>query len=209
MSVRSRWLKNYDVARGWSAKWRARYIAHPTAENKAKLVHWRTAADYAKRVLARHPAPSPAATSVSAEGVHLVAMFEGFRSKPYRDAVGVWTIGYGETRGIGPGTPPISQTDAARLLWARLNRDYLPPVLAAAEAGGLTLGQNEVDALTSLAYNLGGGVFSAGHSIGDALRAGSRSRAAAAILIYNQAGGHVLPGLTRRRQAERALFLKG
>lgn len=152
-------------------------------------------------------APPKPPKSVSQGGVALVARFEGFRSWPYRDAVGVWTIGYGETRGVGPTTKPWSQAYAAQQLKDRLNRDFLPAVLAAAQAGGLTLRQHEIDALTSLAYNLGPGIFGADHSIGAALRRGDRAAAANAFLLYDKAGGKTLPGLSARRREERALFL--
>ena len=47
------------------------------------------------------------------------------------------------------------------------------------------------------------------HTMGDAIRSRSRARIAAAFLVYDVAGGQHLPGLTRRRRAERALFLGG
>ncbi len=54
-TVRSRWLKTYNNARGWVATWRQRYIWNPTPENKRQLVRSRERAAYAKRVLARNP----------------------------------------------------------------------------------------------------------------------------------------------------------
>lgn len=163
---------------------------------------------YADRVIARH-APKAKARSVSEGGVQFVAGFEGFRSFPYRDAVGVWTIGYGETQGVGPNTPMWTKSYALSRLRTRLNRDYLAPVLRVADAVGLRLSQHEADALASLSYNLGPGIFAAGHTMGDALRSKNRTRIADAFLVYDKAGGHALAGLTRRRRAERAMFLQG
>jgi lysozyme len=148
-------------------------------------------------------------SSVSTEGLDLIRGFEGFRSEPYRDAVGVWTIGYGETAGIGPNTKPWSRSYAEQRLRARVNRDYLKPVLTLAKAVGLELKQNEADALASLAYNVGPGVFEKGRTMGDAIRSKNRARIADAFLLYDHAGGRVLEGLTRRRRRERELFLKG
>jgi GH24 family phage-related lysozyme (muramidase) len=173
-------------------------------EAVAKRALRKTQLESAERSLDRHDGID----SVSDAGVAMVAGFEGFRSKPYRDAVGVWTIGYGETRGIGPNTKPWSRTYAAKQLRARVNRDYLAPVLRTAKATGLSLKQTEADALASLVYNLGPGILESGRTMGDALRSKNRSRIANAFLVYDKAGGRTLLGLTRRRKAERSLFLK-
>lgn len=144
--------------------------------------------------------------NVSAAGLALIKGFEGFRSKPYRDAVGVWTIGYGETRGVGPNSAPISEATAAKQLERRINEDYAPPIRKL----GLPLNQHQFDALCSFVYNLGPGYLASGHSLGDALRAGHMRAAADSILLYDKAGQPPRPlaGLTRRRREERALFLK-
>jgi lysozyme len=159
----------------------------------------------ARAVLARHSEVA----EVSAEGLALIAGFEGFRSHPYRDAVGVWTIGYGETRGIGPGTRPWTREFALGRLKARVNHDYLEPVLRVAKSVGLELAPHEADALASLVYNLGPGILDAGRSMGDALRSKDRARIANAFTVYDMAGGRKLYGLTLRRRRERQLFLKG
>ena len=61
--------------------------------------------------------------------------------------------------------------------------------------------QNEFDALVSFAFNVG--------SINQltANKTRTKDQIAQAMLLYNKAGGKVLPGLTKRRQAERQLFL--
>jgi lysozyme len=167
----------------------------------------RTQVAEARRVLARHSE----VTQVSAEGLAFIAGFEGFRSHPYRDAVGVWTVGYGETRGIGPGTRPWTREYALGRLKVRVNHDYLEPVLRVARSVGLDLASHEADALASLVYNLGPGILDPGHTMGDAVRSNSRARIANAFLVYDKAGSppRALAGLTRRRQAERHLFLNG
>jgi lysozyme len=144
---------------------------------------------------------------VSNRGVAMIAGFEGFRSRPYRDVGGVWTIGYGETRGVGPRTPPITRAAALRRLRHRVDHDFLAPVLRTARAIHLTLAQQEADALASLVYNLGPGILDHDRTLGAALRSGNRRRMADAFLVYDRAGGHRMPGLTRRRRTERALFL--
>lgn len=148
-------------------------------------------------------------TRVSDQGARLVAAFEGFRARAYADPVGIWTIGYGETRGVTPNTGPWTEWYARRRLRQRLDRDYLPTVLTTAREARLKLKQHEADALASLVYNLGPGILRKGSTMGDALRSRQRSRIADAFLVYNRAGGRVLPGLVRRRKAERHLFLTG
>jgi lysozyme len=160
----------------------------------------------ARKPMPRRPRRPRAARRVSARGVDMVATFEGFRSYVYRDAVGVETIGFGETdraiiaryRATG-----IGRTAALRLLRTRLNRDYAPAVRAL----GLPLTQNQYDALCSFVYNVGPGALAPTTGIGLALRRRDWQGAADQLLRWDKAGGHALPGLTRRRRAERALFL--
>lgn len=159
--------------------------------------------DEATRVVQRHRNVD----SVSPRGLALIAGFEGFRSAPYRDAVGVWTIGYGETKGIGPTSRPWTRAFALARLRARVDEDYLAPVLTVARGVKLELKPNEADALASLVYNLGPGILEPARTMGAALRSKNRRTIANAFLAYDKAGGRTLPGLTRRRRAERALFL--
>jgi lysozyme len=141
--------------------------------------------------------------SVSLVGVAMVAKFEGFSSKPYKDAVGVWTIGFGETRNVGPNTKAINRLAALKQLQVRLNRDYLPAVLAA----NAHLAQKAIDGFTSFVYNVGTGGVASSTTVGRLLRAGNIKGAADGLLAWNKAGGRVLLGLTRRRQAERTRIL--
>jgi lysozyme len=141
---------------------------------------------------------------VNAAGVELIKEFEGFRSAPYQDSVGVWTIGYGHTAGVGPHSPDLTEAQAEKLLREDLDREYAPKV----NALGLPLNQNQFDALVSFVYNLGPLYLEAGHTMGDALRAHNWTAAADSFTMYDEAGGHALPGLLRRREAEKALFLK-
>lgn len=170
---------------------------HPTAENKRALLVRRAQVLFAERVLRRHQR----ITGVSGRGVELIARFEGFRADAYRDPVGVLTQGFGETKGVTPGKP-WSRSYALRRLRQRIDRDFAPPVVA------LNLPKQQmVDAVVSLVYNVGPGVLEPGHSIGDALRARDWPRSADAFLLYDKAAGRRLEGLSRRRHAERALFL--
>lgn len=144
---------------------------------------------------------------VSAAGVEFVARFEGFRDRVYLDAVGVPTIGYGETdrKVIAEfRNKAMSREYALDLLKRRLNGTYAAPVRALK----IPLSQPQFDALTSLSYNLGPAILGPDHTIGQALRRRDMRAAADAFLLYDRAGGQRLEGLTRRRREERALFLK-
>lgn len=145
----------------------------------------------------------PRTLTLSRRGVELIASFEGFRSHPYRDAVGVWTIGYGHTKGVGPHTKPVSRERALQLL-----REDARACEQAVRALGVPMTQNEYDATVSFCFNLGVGVLDRGRSFGDALRARKYRKAANAMLLYCFADGQKLLGLVRRRRAERRLFLK-
>ena len=127
-------------------------------------------------------------------GLQLIESFEGLRLNSYQDSVGVWTIGYGHTQGVQPG-----QTITQQQAQAFLQQD-----LGVAEAGvnrlNLTLTDNQFAALVSFTFNLGAGNL-------NKLLSQGLAAAPDRILLFDHAGGRVLPGLTRRRQAERALFL--
>ncbi len=144
----------------------------------------------------------------SEHGIQFIAEHEGFRSHPYQDVAGVWTIGYGETRGIGPNTPPWTQAQAMTALHHRVDQDFFPPIRSVCEEVGLSLNQNQVDALTSCVYNLGPGILDKGRTMGDAIRSKNIHAIADAFLVYVDAGGHPVEGLKVRREQERALFLK-
>lgn len=143
---------------------------------------------------------------ISKNCLDLVKKFEGCPLKAYRDEVGVWTIGYGITnadRSITRTTIKrglkISKETAEKWLEESLNKKYLPLVLKYDKQ--YNWNQNELDALVSFCYNIG--------SIKQLTANGTRSRAtiASKMLQYNKARGRVYNGLTRRRKAERALFL--
>lgn len=127
--------------------------------------------------------------------------FENFSPVPYRDAGG-WSIGYGYFMGTVPTIQNITRADAYNLL-----RDK------ATEAGNMvkrTIGQpmtqNQFDALTSLAYNIGVNGF-AGSTVARLFNAGDVQGAADAFRLWNRSQGAVSQNLVNRRESERALFL--
>jgi len=139
---------------------------------------------------------------VSLAGRELIKEFEGFRNAAYQDVVGVWTIGYGFTEGVKPGQRMTLGQASARLA-TELAR-YESAVLAACK---VPPNQNQFDALCSLAWNIGTGAI-ARSSVIKAHNRGDVQSAARAFGLWNKAGGKEWPGLTRRRAAEAALYLK-
>ena len=107
----------------------------------------------AERVVERH-----GTRTISKRGLALIAGFEGFRSAPYQDAVGVWTIGYGSTAGVNRHTPPVTRAEALARMRLEIQARYEPAVTNL----GLKLTQGQHDALVSAVYNLGPGVLRAG-----------------------------------------------
>lgn len=141
---------------------------------------------------------------ISTTGAHLIESFEGFVPHPYKDVVGVFTIGYGSTKNVNASTPVVTRAQAERRMMAEIDASYGEAI----NALGLPLNQNQFDALTSFVYNVGTGGVDASTRVGKALRAHDWRKAADALLAWDKAGGRTLAGLTRRRHAERTLFLQ-
>lgn len=143
---------------------------------------------------------------ISDKGIALIKEFEGCRLTAYQDSVGVWTIGYGWANPVD-GKPvkrgmTIDQATAERLLKTGLV-SYESDVSKLVK---VNLTQGQFDALVSFTYNLGARSLSTSTLLRK-LNAGDIKGAADEFLRWNKAGGKVLNGLTRRREAERALFL--
>ncbi|UGA37973.1 lysozyme [Chromobacterium haemolyticum] len=139
----------------------------------------------------------------SAKGITLIQKSEGLRLKAYQDSVGVWTIGYGHT---GPDVKPgmvITQAQADALLARDLERFEA----GVARLVKVPLNQNQFDALVCFSFNLGLGALQGSTLLLRLLNAGDYAGAAAQFPRWNKAGGKELPGLTRRRAAEQAMFL--
>ena len=143
---------------------------------------------------------------VNKAALDLIKEFEGFRSKAYRDAVGVWTIGYGTTAMAGVGIEPkagMSITEAEAEYYLQKGVDKFAAQIEKHIAAPIN--ENEFGAFVSLAYNIGPGAFSKSSSLRH-FNEGNKARAAQNILLWNKAGGKVLKGLVRRREAEKRLF---
>lgn len=146
---------------------------------------------------------------ISSAGLVDIKKSEGFSSRPYLDTIAkppVWTIGYGETKGIGPNTKPITLAEAERRLISRFEADYAHALMPFVGLSGFN--QNMYDALGSFIWNCGTGAVGPNTTVGKRLRARRWRDAADALLAWNKTGGKVIEGLVNRRKRERALFLK-
>jgi lysozyme len=138
----------------------------------------------------------------SEKGLALIRQFEGLRLSAYKCPAGVATIGYGTTKGIKMGME-ITRDEADRLLCEDAQRfaDHVKSLVK------VPLNQNQVDALISFVYNIGPSAFGKSTML-KLINQGLLEDAANQFVRWNKAGGKVMAGLTRRRIAERELFLR-
>jgi lysozyme len=137
----------------------------------------------------------------------LVEASEGCSLKAYRDSVGVWTIGYGHTGRMHP--PRVTPGETCTMTEADL---WLENDLSATEIGisadvHVPLTQHQFDALVDLAFNIGLGAFKSSTVLRE-INTKNYNGAAAALLLWNRAGGKVLQGLVHRRLLEHNWFLE-
>jgi lysozyme len=137
---------------------------------------------------------------ISAEGLSLIKKFEGCELEAYKCSAGVWTIGYGHTKGVEEGMT-ITKDQAEEMLLEEL----VEYEKAVEEAVHNQLDQCMFDALVSWTYNLGPTNLNSSTML-KVLNAGEYDEVPAQIKRWNKAGGKVLEGLIRRREAEALLF---
>lgn len=130
----------------------------------------------------------------SQKGIDLIKSFEGCKLTAYQDTVHVWTIGYGHTGGVKSGQK-ITKAQAEDFLKADLAKFE-----KAVNALKMDFNQNQFDALVSFAYNCGTG------NLNKLCKCRTKAEIGSKMLLYNKAGGKVLAGLTRRRNAENKLY---
>jgi lysozyme len=136
---------------------------------------------------------SPACTS-------LVAEFEGCKLTAYQDSNLIWTIGYGHTQGVKQGA---TCTEQQALDWLSADLDIADA--AVNRLVKLPLTQGQFDALVSFTYNLGAARL-AGSTLLMLLDRSDFIGAANQFLSWCMADGKTVPGLLRRRNAERTMF---
>lgn len=137
---------------------------------------------------------------ISQEGISLIKKFEGCELTAYQCSAGVWTIGYGHTKGIEEGME-ITQQEAEDMLVEELHEyeNYINDNVTA------PLSQNQFDAMVSWVYNLGPANLKSSTLL-KVLNAGKYDEVPFQMKRWNKAGGVTLEGLIRRREAESLLF---
>lgn len=136
----------------------------------------------------------------SEKGYTLIKQFEGLQLEAYRCPAGVWTIGYGTTKNVKPGM----KCDIIQAT------QWLHDDVAVAESAVNKLLQHDVkqcqfDALVSFVYNCGEGNFK-DSTLLRRVNEGRMEDATKEFERWVYGGGKILPGLVRRRKAERMLF---
>lgn len=139
-------------------------------------------------------------------GLGLIKRFEGLRLDAYQDVAGIWTIGYGHTRGVTPGMH-VSEDAAEQAL-----KDDLHGAENAVDTaiGVAATSDNQFSAMASLCFNIGSANFRSSTVLRQHLD-NNADAAASAFLLWDKAriNGVLEPvtGLTNRRQAESTLYL--
>lgn len=144
--------------------------------------------------------------NVNAAGLSLIMRSEGLELEAYRDAVGVWTIGYGHTSmaGLPKVTPGMKITkEEAREILAR---DVEKFAVGVREIIKVPLTDNQFSAIVSFSYNVGLGALRSS-SVLKAINSRNFSEVPRRLMLWVKAGGRTLPGLVTRRAAEGKLFL--
>jgi len=137
---------------------------------------------------------------ISLEGLGLIKKFEGCELEAYKCAAGVWTIGYGSTKGVKEGDS-LTQEDADKLLRHEMDEyeGYIKDMVK------IDLKQNEFDSLVSWVFNLGPANLKTSTML-KVINDNKLEEVPSQMKRWNKANGKVLEGLIRRREAEALLF---
>jgi lysozyme len=149
--------------------------------------------------------------TISNDGIELIKRFEGFHKvqpdgtvSAYRCAAGVWTIGWGSTKGVRSGQK-ITVEEAEE----KLRDDLKTSESAVKQYVSVPLSQGQYDALVSYVFNCGSGNFRSSTLL-KRLNVGQYDDVPEQLMRWNKARVNgkltVLRGLTRRRAAEAAIF---
>ena len=138
--------------------------------------------------------------NISQEGIALIKRFEGCELEAYIDSVGIPTIAYGRIKNVEMGDT-CTQEQAEKWVEEELPEydGYINDMVK------VELEQCQFDALCSWVYNLGPNNLKESTLL-KVLNEGNYSSVPAEIKRWNKAGGKVLQGLMRRREAEALLF---
>ncbi|WP_353122114.1 lysozyme [Dysgonomonas capnocytophagoides] len=139
---------------------------------------------------------------IAITGVKLIQEFEGLELKAYKCPAGVWTIGYGHTKGVKQGDV-ITPAQATAYLQADL-----ADAEKAVNSQNLKISQNQYDALVSFTFNVGTGNFLKSTLLKKVKINPDETSIRSEFAKWKYGSGKVLPGLVCRREAEANLYFK-
>jgi lysozyme len=137
----------------------------------------------------------------SQSGEQLTEQFESCSLTAYRDVRGIWTIGWGHVSPAVHAGMTMTQAQAD----AQLLADVRTAVSCVNKSVNVALTQSEFDSLTDFVFNIGCEAFESSTML-ELLNQGAYQLAAAQFARWDYAGGKVVAGLLRRREAETAEF---
>jgi len=140
------------------------------------------------------------------KGIELIKQFEGCKLKAYKDAVGIWTIGWGNTQyenGVSVKSGDVVTQQRADELFMLIVSKFDSSVNNLIK---VSVRQNQFDALVSFAYNCGIGNLHKSTLLRKVNKDPNDPTIEQEFARWNKAGGRVLNGLTRRRSAEAKLY---
>jgi lysozyme len=145
--------------------------------------------------------------STTSKAASIIAIFEGIKLKAYQDQAGIWTIGFGSTFNIDQNRKVKEGdtiTDATALRWLQtITTDLMADIKALVK---VPVTQNQLDSLTSLAYNIGRTAFK-NSTLLNRLNAGkSKNEVGEQFMRWVFVKGVINQGLVARRSKERQLF---
>ena len=145
---------------------------------------------------------------ISPHGLAKLKQWEGLKTKAYKDAGGVWTIGYGHTAMAGSPVPYQGQVITAAEAENILLKDLMQYEAAVANNVNVKLNDNQFAALVSFTFNVGINAFKKSKLL-KKLNNGNFDAVPTELMKWNKAGGKKLQGLVNRRRAEGYLWMEG
>lgn len=173
---------------------------------RAMTVAWNSPQEPQQKPAPPSPPPGSGTSHINSDGLTIIKHFEGLELRAYQDSVGVWTIGYGHTAAAGPPSVSAGQTITEAEAESILKKDLELFENGVRDLVKVPVNSDQFSALVSFSFNVGLGAL-ADSTLLRKLNAGDYQGAADEFPRWVKAGGQTLPGLVRRRDAERALFL--
>ena len=139
---------------------------------------------------------------LSTNGLEFIKGFEAFRSTPYLCTGGYWTVGYGHALRKGESKEEVTRDRALEIL----SKDVRVAESAVSRLVKVALSQNQIDAIISFTFNLGGGSFQSS-TLRQKLNRGEFEDVPSELMRWVRSGGKITKGLIRRRLAEATMFM--